>query len=67
MIKIAEAEKKLNNYKFTDLFVRIGGFHYALKSLGAECVFASEIDEKESYVYELNYGLKSFGYITKIK
>ncbi len=61
MIKIAEAEKKLNNYKFTDLFVRIGGFHYALKSLG------SEIDEKESYVYELNYGLKSFGYITKIK
>lgn len=67
MIKIKEIEKKLTNYKFIDLFAGIGGFHYALKSFGAECVFASEIDKKASDIYELNHHLKPLGDITKIK
>lgn len=67
MIEIKEIEKKLRNYKFIDLFAGIGGFHYALKSFGAECVFASEIDKKASDIYELNHNLKPFGDITKIK
>lgn len=66
MIPISEQEKTLKSYKFIDLFAGIGGFHYALKSFGAECVFASEIDEKASFIYEQNHGLKPFGDITKI-
>ncbi|MCP5064122.1 MAG: DNA cytosine methyltransferase [Ignavibacteriae bacterium] len=66
MIEIKEIDKKLKNYKFIDLFAGIGGFHYALKSFGAECVFASEIDKKASDIYELNHKLKPFGDITKI-
>ncbi len=60
-------QKKLKNYRFIDLFAGIGGFHYALKSFGAECVFASEIDKKASETYELNHRLKPFGDITQIK
>ena len=66
MIEVKEIEKKLKNYKFIDLFAGIGGFHYALKSYGAECVFASEIDNKASDIYETNHDLKPFGDITKI-
>lgn len=66
MIEVKQNYKKLNNYKFIDLFAGIGGFHYALKSFGAECVFASEIDKKASDIYKINHNLKPFGDITKI-
>lgn len=41
--------------KFIDLFSGIGGFHYALKSLGMKCVFASEIDENARQTYLRNF------------
>jgi len=41
-------------YKFIDLFAGIGGFHYAFHELGAECVFASEIDPHARKTYEHN-------------
>jgi len=66
MIDIAEIDKKLKDYKFIDLFAGIGGFHYALKSFGAECVFASEIDKKASETYYINHDLMPKGDITKI-
>ena len=66
MIEVKAKDKKLKSYKFIDLFAGIGGFHYALKSFGAECVFASEIDQKASKIYELNHNLKPFGDITEI-
>ena len=66
MIEIEQNKKKLYEYKFIDLFAGIGGFHYALKSFGAECVFASEIDKKASETYTTNHNLKPEGDITII-
>ncbi len=52
--------------KFIDLFAGIGGFHVALKRLGHECVFASEIDEKLRVLYRENFGITPAGDITKV-
>ena len=41
--------------KFIDLFAGIGGFHYALRSLGMECVFTSEIDDFARKTYSSNF------------
>lgn len=41
--------------KFVDLFAGIGGFHLALHGLGAQCVFASEIDRFARMTYEHNF------------
>ncbi len=43
--------------KFIDLFAGLGGFHLALRRLGHECVFASEVDPELAKLYEKNYGL----------
>jgi DNA (cytosine-5)-methyltransferase 1 len=43
--------------RFIDLFARLGGFHTALKQLGLECVFASEIDEGSLDLYLKHFGL----------
>ncbi len=42
-------------YTFIDLFAGIGGFHTALHSVGAKCVFASEWDKNARLAYEANY------------
>jgi len=67
MLNIESHNKTLKGLDFIDLFAGIGGFHYALKSFGANCVFASEIDEKASKIYELNHHIKPKGDITTIK
>lgn len=46
---------KNKTYKFIDLFAGIGGFHLALHNAGAECVFASEIDQFARLTYETNF------------
>ncbi|MET2985270.1 DNA cytosine methyltransferase [Aureibaculum conchae] len=66
MLKTENHTKSLKNYKFIDLFAGIGGFHYALKSFEAQCIFASEIDSKAAEVYYQNHHLKPKGDITKI-
>lgn len=59
-------KSSLKNYKFIDLFAGIGGFHLALTSLGAKCIFASEWDKHAANSYFQNYGILPFGDITKI-
>lgn len=56
----------LKGIRFIDLFAGIGGFHQAMESFGANCVFASEWDKNSKYIYEKNYGIKPYGDITKI-
>ena len=57
----------LEKYKYIDLFAGIGGFHYALNSFGAKCVFASEWDKYASETYFVNHKLKPHGDITKVE
>ena len=58
--------KSLIGYKFIDLFAGIGGFHLALSSLGAECVYANEWDSFAQKVYKENFGIVPEGDITKV-
>ncbi len=51
---------------FIDLFTGIGGSHQAMTSLGGRCVLKSDIDEDCFKTYEINYGIKPSGDITKI-
>lgn len=60
-------DKILRGYKFIDLFCGIGGFHYAMSSFGADCVFASDINNEVRKVYSANFGIEPKGDITKIK
>ncbi|MFI3327011.1 MAG: DNA cytosine methyltransferase [Clostridia bacterium] len=59
--------KSLKDYKFIDLFCGIGGFHLALASFGAKCVFASDINQRTQKVYENNFNILPFGDLRNIK
>jgi DNA (cytosine-5)-methyltransferase 1 len=55
-----------NTLHFIDLFAGIGGFRIALESVGAKCVFSSEIDPSASKTYSINFHEQPSGDITKI-
>ncbi|MGG0667874.1 DNA (cytosine-5-)-methyltransferase [Lederbergia citrisecunda] len=42
--------------RYIDLFAGIGGFRYALDSVGFDCVFTSEIDNIPAEMYKLLHG-----------
>ena len=65
---VEEKLKELNNkkLKFIDLCCGIGGFHYALKNMGLECVMASDINKECRDNYEINHKIKPLGDLTKI-
>lgn len=52
----SEASSSAPAFRYVDLFAGIGGFHAALKALGGQCVYVSEIDDRARRVYELNWG-----------
>lgn len=54
--------------RYIDLCAGLGGFHLALKKLGHECVFASELKEDLRKLYAINFpGCRIEGDLTKIK
>lgn len=57
----------LSEYKFIDLFCGIGGFHIAMSSFGAKCVFACDIDPEVKKVYKENFNMNPQGDITAIE
>lgn len=59
-------DEQLSKFTYASLFSGIGGFEQALNKLGGECVFASEIDKFAAQAYEVLYGHKPHGDITKI-
>lgn len=54
----------MKEFNFIDLFAGVGGFHQAMRDLGGQCVFASEIDIEASKTYEENYGINPLNDIT---
>lgn len=59
-------DKVLEGYSFIDLFSGLGGFRVALESLGADCVYSSELDEPVREIYAKNFGELPAGDITMI-
>lgn len=62
----------MEKIKFIDLFCGIGGFHVAMdeacqeNELISECVFSSDIDTFCQDSYEVNFGQRPIGDITKV-
>lgn len=52
---MATTKQEPNKLRFIDLFAGIGGFHLGIHSIGGECVFVSEWDEKARITYEVNF------------
>ena len=56
----------MGKLKFIDLFCGIGGFRIALKSLGHDCVFSSDLDKDAQHTYKVNFDETPVGDITKV-
>lgn len=56
----------MQDLRFIDLFAGLGGFHQALSSRGAECVFASELNTNLADLYEKNFGIRPAGDIKNV-
>jgi DNA-methyltransferase (dcm) len=54
-------------FRFIDLFAGIGGIRIPFQELGGQCVFTSEWDKFSQKTYEINFGEKPAGDITKIE
>lgn len=63
--EIAFPPKKIQSFKFIDLFAGIGGFRLGLQNIGGQCVFSSEWDRPAAETYYRNYGELPFGDIRK--
>ncbi|EOO19998.1 DNA (cytosine-5-)-methyltransferase [Bacillus cereus] len=55
-----------NTFKYVSLFSGMGGFEQAVNKLGGKCVMSSEIDKFANQAYEVLYGHKTVGDVTKV-
>ncbi|HHT7127807.1 DNA (cytosine-5-)-methyltransferase [Bacillus cereus] len=55
-----------NTFKFVSLFSGVGGFEQVMNKLGGKCVMSSEIDKFANQAYEVLYGHKTVGDVTKV-
>ena len=53
-------------FKFIDLFCGIGGMRIAFESAGGRCVFSCDWDKHSQRTYQLNFGKRPHGDITKL-
>ncbi len=53
-------------FTFIDLFAGIGGIRIPFDELGGKCVFSSEWDNHAANTYQVNFGERPHGDITKI-
>lgn len=60
-------QNESNRLKYIDLFCGIGGFHQALREMGAECVLACDKDKYCRQVYEMNYDMPVAEDVKKLK
>jgi DNA (cytosine-5)-methyltransferase 1 len=56
----------MKELRFVDLFAGLGGFHQALASRGAECVFASELNKDLADLYKQNFDIQPHGDIKQV-
>ncbi len=61
-----DVEEEKRAMRFVDLFAGLGGFHLALRNLGHQCVFASEIDAELRETYYKNFGVRPSGDICQV-
>ncbi|EAQ28645.1 Type II restriction-modification system methylation subunit [Erythrobacter sp. NAP1] len=64
--KAAPVRNANRRFTFIDLFAGIGGMRIPFDELGGECTFSSEWDKFAQDTYELNFGHRPNGDITKI-
>ena len=62
-IGVEEGKKAM---RFVDLFAGLGGFHLALRNLGHQCVFASELDVGLQETYYKNFRMPPSGDICQV-
>jgi DNA (cytosine-5)-methyltransferase 1 len=67
MLQIKSVDRKnIEGLNYIDLFCGIGGFHLAMDSFYANCLFASDWDQHAREVYSQNFNLLPSGDITQI-
>ena len=58
--------RRVQKFKFIDLFAGLGGFHVALEKLGGRCVFAAEWQPHLQDLYFENFGIRPQGDIREV-
>lgn len=56
----------MDGFRFIDLFAGIGGMRIAYENVGGTCVYSSEWNKFSQQTYEVNFGDKPDGDITKV-